>query len=109
MRRNWLTAWLCAHSDLEALDDFSAAHIARFSDPNEHIDVPRGVMLPALCDFKTPKQIDEWGDSIAARFPRVHCLLNYVDIADDQPIASRTKISSSDRVPATTLGVRSTV
>lgn len=66
------------------LDTFMSTSLARCPETHEHLGIPRGAMLPLLCEFTTHKQLDDWSRSIAARFPRVHCLINYVNVADDQ-------------------------
>lgn len=62
------------------LDTFMATSLARCPETHEHLGIPRGAMLPLLCDFATKKQLDDWSRSIAARFPRVHCLINYSSV-----------------------------
>jgi len=85
------------------LDTFMSTSLARCPETHEHLGIPRGAMLPLLCDFTTHKQLDEWSRSIAARFPRVHCLINYVSVADDRTDSSGRSNGSGAAAGETTI------
>lgn len=85
------------------LDTFMSTSLARCPETHEHLGIPRGAMLPLLCDFTTHKQLDDWSRSIAARFPRVHCLINYVRVADDRTDSSDRSNGSEVATADTTI------